>query len=299
MGIENVKWEYYYPKKDYTRLKERLIRMNLGFTESISGVNRTLIHARVLYRSYFGDKVDTGMGFHLVSMVKRDIDVLFADKEVPVRNIDYKEQYFNIASLERFTGGIAIAIDITDCYWTVAFRLGYITERTYIMGKRKGKAWKIGRVASIGSLAKRKVTKYYENGEEIKERRLIESMPMKYQYARHNIIGKVYDMFSQLEKEVGNGFLMYLTDCVFIEPRNYRYAKKFFSDYGYQTKDSHCQILGVDKEKKVVHWFEFPKAKDKEGKEYVGGGNKYYQYSTNQCLFNVCDTKVDRKEIII
>lgn len=225
-----------------------------------------------------------GKGYHLTNGFIRDID-LWLEKNGSTQKTytnNYKEQLFNINAIERVVGEPSVMIDINDCYWRTAYLLGYITEQTYIIGKRK-KEWKTGRNACIGGLCKVKWKTTYKNG--IPEKRVAVRTKPEYQNIRNHIIGHVYNMFEQLFKQIGNSFYMFLTDCIVTSYRQYRFIETYFTGLGYKIKQKPVEFLELDRINKKVSWHDFDGVKkDDKGRITQKGVDRYYQYSNSQTI---------------
>lgn len=232
---------------------------------------------------------NSGKGHHLSRKFKKDVDdwLIKHGDTLEKHQSNYSEQMFNLGAIESVIGKPIVSIDINDCYWKTAYKLGYITERTYIEGKRK-KEWKTGRNACIGSLCKTETIVPYINGIADYSLKKVIRPEIEYQYIRNHIIGYVYKSFYRLHQDIGNKFYMFLTDCVFTDYRLLHKVQKFFNDDGYRVKDKPVEFLGVDRKNKVVTWFDFEAERKNEFGEVIGKGKtKYYIYAPHQVLDGV------------
>lgn len=266
-------------KDQYKKFLSHLDEYKADYERIYCGTSEKFIFRGNTYLLF--DKDNTGKGFHLSPMINKDIDDWLSNNKDNLikREHDYKEQYFNLDAIEKNIGQPVLAYDIKDCYWSILYKLGYITQKTYVMGKKKDREWKIGRVASIGSLAKIKTIVPHIKGVPQYKLREVVKTPIEYQYIRNNVIGYVYDMFKRLREEIGDKqFFMFLTDCVYFDSSQVNYVKKFINAKGLYFTAKSIEFYAVDREKKAVGWFDFSEEEETKRK-------KYYQYNNLQLNF--------------
>ena len=232
-----------------------------------------------------------GKGYHLSRIFRRDINRWLELNTIEKHSEYYQEQMFHLGAIEKSVGYPSVAIDINDCYWRTSAQLGrtehsegYISEKTYIMGKKKDE-WKTGRNACIGALCKSEYITPYREGKADYKRRYKIPYPEEYDYIRNHIIGHVYQLFYRLYQQLGDHFYMFLTDCVFTDYRRANYIQKYLAAHGYRVKMKPIEFTGVDRKKQIVKWYDFEaEKKDDKGKVIQKGINKYYNYATHQVL---------------
>lgn len=269
-------------RDSYVNNKNYLCSIGADFEVTASGSTTALSYEG---REFLWVDVGTtgGQGHHLSKQFLKDIDAWIAQNKgnVPRWDNNYKEQMFNLDAIEGAVGKPLVMIDINDCYWRTAYILGYITQLTYITGK-KNKSWKIGRNACIGGLAKVKVTQGYTKGKIDPTRRKVVRTPVEYQMIRNHIIGHVYKMFNDLFEQMGDSFFMFLTDCVVTTYDKKRWVEEYFTQMGYRTKSKPVEFTGLDRAGKRVIWWDFTgKSKTLGGGE---GVERYYQYASRQVV---------------
>jgi len=270
----------------YGVIKKFLEDRGDNFTVIVSGTTEKIKYDGKTYIPFNADDV-VGKGFHLSKAVKFDVDIwlsMNADKLVR-RERDYKEQLFNLDAIEKNINKVCVSVDINNCYWETIYKIGYITEQTYKKGLKK-KEWKLGRNASIGSLDKCEMETHYkgrdmEVDELGKPKRYINRREPEYRHIRHNIIGYVYDVFLKLADQLGDDFLMFLTDCVFTTTERKAEVDAFFKAQGYNTKSKTFEYTNLDRINKAVEWIELKKPDTP----------KYYRYSPQQLYFKTTKTK--------
>ena len=225
----------------------------------------------------------TGKGFHICKMVKSDVmkfiednpDYEYTTKELIDRDLNHVNHDECVKSI----GKSVFAVDINDCYWDTIFKLGFITQKTYLNGLKK-KEWKTGRNSSIGSLKKDEwVTEY--KGSTIIERKPAYNDP-RVVAIRTEVRSYVHSMFKELMELLDNRYLMYFTDCLYVgEYKDALTCMKFFESKGYGSK---INVYEIDKiENSAVYWHDYKKniAKfrkygvEADGLTYtIGAGNK-------------------------
>jgi hypothetical protein len=272
-------------RAQFVKTKEFLIREGKDFTLTSSGnVDK------ILYDNREFTSLDTstsgGRGHHLNRMFLKDIDSWLEEKgdTLGVWGNNYVEQMFNLDAIEKNIGKCLVSIDINDCYWRTAHKLGYITYESYIIGKRN-RDWKIGRNACIGSLCKTTTVIPYVGGKVDSSKREIIRRPMEYQYIRNHIITHVFKMFEYLFSMMGNTFFMFLTDCIVTTYDKKRWVEQYFKDEGYRVKTKPVEFLSVDRVKKRVTWKDFEGTKKNSyGTVVQKGVERYYEYSLAQVV---------------
>ena len=206
----------------------------------------------------------TGKGFHLCIPVRADIENFIKDNPnyLDLNNnvsptIDLEVQKANMNALKKYEGEQIYNIDICNCYWETAHKMGFISLKTYTTGL-KNKEWKTGRNASIGALAKVTTVSNYINGELIGSE--IEKTGLNLSIIRNNVVNKVHEAFLGVLKELGNEWLMYFTDCVYVPFSKRGVVKEYFERLGYETKESTYQLDNVNLETGMVNWYDYQKS---------------------------------------
>jgi len=265
-------------EKEYKKFIGDLITYKADFDAIYSGSSEKFIFRGNTYSLF--EKSTSGKGFHLCKMFKKDVDLWLSEnsESLEPREHDYKEQYFNLKAINDNIGVSQVAFDISDCYWSVAYKLGFTSYETFIKGKSGGKKWKIGRVASIGSLSKTIVKVPYADGKPVKSLKTVVNTPIEYQYVRNVIIGYVYDMFYRLYQEIGDKqFFMFLTDCVYFDMSQINYVRKFFKARGFKFTVKDVIFIEANEKQRAVKWMDYSQKSEKI--------SKYYQYNDSQLIF--------------
>lgn len=276
-------------RKEFLALKAYLVNKNLPFMYTSQGSIDSVIYNGREFISV-DLRESGGKGHHLNRRFRKDIDEWIARNgdTMPHYDGNFREQLFNIHAIEKAIGKPRVAIDINDCYWRTSYKLGYITEPTYLIGLKK-KEWKEGRNACIGSLLKvKRFTPYVPsaNGKSMADHKARPAPlrnPIEYEYIRNHIIGYVYEIFYRLSQELGDHFYMFLTDCVFTDYESKDKAEKYFSSFGYKTKSKPVEFTALDKTQKMIFWHDFEDAK-KSASEDKMKGDKYMYYATRMLI---------------
>jgi hypothetical protein len=272
-------------RKSFMANKDYLCKSGADFEYVSSGsVNRIIYKEKEFI--YVDLLSSGGRGHHLNKMFMKDIDDYLSKNKgnVPRWDNNYREQMFNLDAIEKNIGKQLVMIDINDCYWRTAYLLGYITELTYIKGKKR-KDWKIGRNACIGALIKTKTIQGYTNGKPDIEKRKIERTPIEYQMIRNHIIGYVFKMFDELFQQMGDTFYMFLTDCLVTTYDKKRQVDEYFLQKGYKVKSKPIEFTAINRKTKKIDWFDFSAKKQDDSIDGIKQGvDRYYMYSNAQVV---------------
>lgn len=222
------------------------------FTVVSYGSTKKIIYGnhKFLFSGLKGQKKPQGM--HLIGMVKRDIDALLKIQE-PLQ-IPQKKPYLTFIHHKHLEfygeGEEALAIDINHCYWRTAFLLGFITEETYLKGLERTD-YKEGRLIAIGTLAKILTIRKYKDGMKVEEY-VDDKEYLKYGGFFWAVILKINELMIELWTSLKEDFLMFLTDCVVIDPRRKEDAIAIMEKHGYSCKD--YKLVFTDIEYSKVAW---------------------------------------------
>lgn len=272
--------------EDFERIRNYLIQNKKEFQLVHSG-SITKIRYNGKEYSHFDVKEMANKGFHISKIFRKDVDNYIANNQVYPHPKTYKEQAFCLGHIESIIGQPVELIDIANCYWDTAHNLGYMTDETHIVGRRKDE-WKTGRNAAIGSICKREyITKYVDGKVGIgKDAKILLPVKKEYEYIRNHIIGNVYERFFNLyQNKLRRKFLMFLTDAVATTTDMSRQVQTDFLKDGYYSKKKTIEFTKVDRKNRVVYWYDFTaKQYDDAGKLIKTGVERYYIYADHQIL---------------
>jgi hypothetical protein len=216
--------------KAYENAKSSFTVVSYGSTKKIIYGKHTF-----LFSGLKGQKKPKGM--HLIGMVKRDVDKLIKQDKIP--QIPAKKPYLTFIHhrhLEFYgEGEEALAIDINHCYWRTAFLLGFIE----------------GSLIAIGTLGKVLTIRKYKDG--IKNQEFVDDKEYKkYGGFFWEVILKINELMLELWQVLKEDFLMFLTDCVVVDPKKKDVATAIMEKHGYSTKS--YKLIFTDIEHNKVAW---------------------------------------------
>lgn len=257
-GVKHVK-----PLTDFNRVRNGEINARKNFSIVQCGTVVNLVHESGDTYVFIDRNGLKGKGFHIVRPVKRDVESFIQLNP----DYDYGKysllgvnlQKVNLPVAKKHEGNVMYAVDVDDCYWDTMYKRGFITQKTYLSGLKQ-KDWKVGRNASIGALDKTETISVYEKGI-LKDTKIIDRSH-EFTGIRAEIVGSVHEMFMQLIKELGDKYIMYFTDCVYVTDLEAAdYCKQFFRARSYGSKLATYQLDQVDGNS--VYWYDFKKDKSK------------------------------------
>lgn len=196
--------------------------------------------------TFFGKRAeDRFEGAHIVKEVKKEILEKIASGAKPPKFFpNRKVVVFNksaIIDTIHQNDGKCVAMDINSCYWNTAHHLGFISDRLYNKYISDSKKWKKGMVASIGALNKKTATVEFREGK-------IETHYMNIEYGKLRpyywaVINRVNDVMNDVIKACGDDFLMWLTDCVYVNENSADKARLAIGTYGYDLSEMNATML--------------------------------------------------------
>lgn len=217
---------------------------------------------------------------------KHDISEKFIDTVYQSEQIDYFKFNTKIKIGSVYEDNV-YGIDITSAYWKAAHLLGIIDTKLYQKGMDKGK---VVRLASLGSLAKKKTTWEFD-GKEFKKLPDVLSPHSNLWFV---VCKHVSDVMNRAAKALGSDFLFFWVDCVYFKADNEANKAKVLqvlTEAGFM-----CQMEYVEKLEVFNNRFEVwkPDATEETKKIYycdmTGGKSKpISQYIENQKLFALAD----------
>lgn len=259
--------------------------MNLTFVSRQYGSTAFIYFENGKAYTYGNHKEERGKGYHICKLVKNDVEQWLEQHPEfnyeKYLNTKYKEQLFSIENIEKYLNKPMIGIDINNCYFNTIYHRQYITKRTFDMGNRKREKWKLGRNASVGALAKSEFLTLYIKGIKAHRKMFLskkdELISLKKKAIRNHVISSIYEMFLELIEGVLKGdFLMFLTDCIYVDAKYKDEVQRFFKSKGYDSKFKQFVLTKLDSERKVIVWWDYVK------KKY-----KWYNYATHQIYGDV------------
>jgi hypothetical protein len=222
--------------KDYSTrvLKKKcecLVELKEPFTMIKSGSSYEL--ASRIWNEKASTRAFTSSDLSFINSVRNHIDKY-------AKSIDFIDTYYageeiNYIRVNEYKVGERIEdlmyIDINGAYWQTAHNLGIISDKLYLRGLDVGK---IVRLAALGSLAKKKdIWKF--DGNDFKKMETIKNPNENLWFA---ICKKVSDVMGQVVSAIGDDFVFYWVDGIYIKNKPDVLVKVYqiFSELGYTTK---------------------------------------------------------------
>jgi predicted HAD superfamily phosphohydrolase YqeG len=256
--------------KTYERTKSNFTVVSYGSTKKIIYGKNKFVFSGL-------KKTKKPLGIHLVAYVKKDIDKLvepvfneetqqYEESKYKIPKIPTKRPHLTFIHHKNLdwygAGQQALAIDINHCYWRTAYLLGFITEFTYNKGIEK-KEYKDGRLIAIGTLGKILTVTKYVNGVKSEEYQDDRDY-IKYGGFFWAVITKVHALLLELWTTLKEDFLMFLTDCVVIDPCKREISIAIIEKHGYSCKEFGLVFTDIDenrvawvtddgKKKQIIH----------------------------------------------
>lgn len=167
---------------------------------------------------------------------KYGIAVDFIDKDYKAERIDY----IKVGSFkpgETLTD--LVCVDVDYAYWQTAYNLRIISKGIYERGLKEDIS-KVVRLAALGSLAKNK-TIWDFDGKVFKREAVINSKTTENLWFA--ICKTVGDMMASISREVGDDFVFYWVDGIYIKDKSRALNKVLnaFKERHYGTKIEHVQ----------------------------------------------------------
>lgn len=207
-----------------------LYKIGKPFTLIKSGSSYELIsnfYNEKAFRSGFSPKDLSFIKSVKTHVNKNNISLDFIDE-------DYKNSGIDYIKVSKFKSGDVLenlhCIDIDSAYWKTALNLGIISESIY---KRGLDAGKVVRLAGLGSLAKKKDVWVYDG----KDFNKLKTVRCEYENLWFAICKKVSDVMSEVVKEIGDDFVFYWVDGIYVK-RNEGVMSKIierFQEKGYSV----------------------------------------------------------------
>tara|TARA_R110000751_G_scaffold242231_1_gene342647 strand:- start:6748 stop:7608 length:861 start_codon:yes stop_codon:yes gene_type:complete len=245
----------------FKNLIKRLEEDEYNFRVEYSGRTRRVIHLddnknEVCRDNFFGIRGQSRFkGAHIVKEVKRELlKRIDLGEKRPQFMSDTSVVSFNKAQIKDVIDtneGKCIAIDIKSCYWVTAYQLGVISKPLFDKYMSERQIWKQGMVASIGALNKKTATLEYSNGEISTHYMGIEFGKLRPYYWQ--IINRVNAVMNHLIDDLGDEFLMWLTDCVYVKEDSANVAIGILDFWNYDFTKMNAKMIKSPSPSQV--WF--------------------------------------------
>jgi len=196
-------------KSDYygdisSQSNRKLPPVELGFIRRVKNhVVSNMIYEQFIYNFYYPQDID------YVSVLKRDPEIVLDE---------------------------VVEIDIDEAYWKTAYQLGVIDDKIYEEGsKENGKISKLGRLISLGALAKKEIIYKFKGSrlyhKEVKRSTLTENV-------WYSICKRLADVMNEAKELAGSDFIMYWVDGIYVNKNEatVQIITDTFKKYGYDVK---------------------------------------------------------------
>jgi hypothetical protein len=215
---------------------------------------------------FFGNTDGSGSinGAYFCTMVKRDIDEYILNNTPPLKPI-YRPmlRFFNVEEIPNVIGKPIQALDVNMCYFQTAYNLGYVSEKTYKMARKKiseHNKIKQGLTASIGSLNKLTLVETYKDGVKI-DQKLDYKTYDKYSPFYWRIIKEVYDFLTEAADILQKDFYMAQTDCIYFNVLRKKEIYDLCAKFNYKFKLFTVEFKEITDTS--VTWFDHKDQKEK------------------------------------
>ncbi len=151
----------------------------------------------------------------------------------------------------KHVGKTMIHTDLNKCYAEVIYKLGYISEKTYLRLMQIPPQSKRMRQVAIGSLGTIKRRRIYKNGVKVSAK---PKKDKQLKCLHQSILKYVDDMMIDLHNELEGRLFMWLTDCAIYLPKDKKKVEDFFMERGFGFDHEMVKITEYDKEKKKIYW---------------------------------------------
>jgi len=143
-----------------------------------------------------------------------------------------------------------VGLDINACYFNTLYNLGAIDEKVYNAGFKKQSEYKDARNAAIGCLSKRGNITIFDG-----EKDVCETKHSDTSVVRLDVVDTVYNIALSIARELGDGFLYYLTDCFFVLPEYESRCRELIDEYQYTCKRQEYKLLKAEIDYDNRHYF--------------------------------------------
>lgn len=143
-------------------------------------------------------------------------------------------------------GREVVAVDVKACYWTIAYEMGIINEKTF----NKYFDEKELRLTAIGNLKKPTTSSVYKKGKPIKGSNLYFANPNEWVW--DYIVYRTYKLFEEVDEAVGNEVFLFKTDCFFAASKHKAKIEEVLDRNGFGYRSEIYDIVGRDKGRCVL-----------------------------------------------
>jgi hypothetical protein len=177
--------------------------------------------------------------FTLSGMVVKSVNSFLIKNNFEVEKIEgrYGSSWVNRKKYQALKEGAKFYyIDMSHCFWRIAYMKGYITERLYlsILSQPEMKQFRNMSLACIVAPVSRK---YFDNGKKINE---IYEDKRLHTIIYNNIRFTAYNLIGDIQRYLPESVISYKTDAVIVQKSGLAKVKKIFKDSGFDYTITEC-----------------------------------------------------------
>lgn len=131
-----------------------------------------------------------------------------------------------------------LATDLKHAYWRVAYINGYISE--YLYQKCNREEFKLERNKALACVSSMDKVITYEKGVKVKEE-LIGNDELRRMYS--HIRNCTYKIMNDCKEAIGDGFIMYKTDCIFYDKKYKKKVEEIMTKNNLLFETDECQNI--------------------------------------------------------
>lgn len=226
----------------FSKTKQFLMSKGRNFESEKSG-NTGKIKIRNKTYFYFNKTTDSSIP-NLCKSVTRDAKKWITENPTAKITDSKKVVHYNKKKLMNSLDSLVYGWDIKACYWSIAVREGYISEKTF----HKGNTLKMARLQAIGNLNKSKFTFTQKEGVVTKEKIISETSVIW-----SLINDEIHNMYLDIKKIAGDDLLCWYTDCLYCSKDITKELTDYFKTKKLEIKQENIKIKSLGNNK-VNYW---------------------------------------------
>lgn len=143
----------------------------------------------------------------------------------------------------------AYEIDLKRAYFETLNKMGLLSPELYEKGRHENQVSKVGRLASIGSLAKRTRTIKFDGVKQTNSG-LSDEQPTAFLW--DTICYKVGKIMMDAAKESGSEFIFFWVDAIFVKENTKDKIVELFKSYGFNSSVYKCESIQFNEDHIIV-----------------------------------------------
>ena len=177
--------------------------------------------------------------FTLSGMVAKSINSYLIKNEFQVEKIEgrYGSSWVNRKKYQALKEGAKFYyIDMSHCFWRIAYMKGYISERLYLSVLSQSEM-KQFRNKSLACIVAPKSRDYFDEGKKINE---IQEDKRLHTIIYDNIRFTAYNLIGDIQRYIPESVIAYKTDAILVQKSGLAKVKKIFKDNGFDYTITEC-----------------------------------------------------------